>query len=515
MILKNKILSIAAALTLASSAYAGTMPVAVVSDAPTTIAQQLKEVQEWAAQNAHRALEAAKISKDYVKFGYDALGILEEIKKNLEDTIYDRWFGGETGKYARKAVEQCLPALPNFQWLLNYSASWDLGCISNILVDAILKTQAKEINQVKTDIIGWVFGDEEQNVNVKGGNRKAGQVVNTYHLYAENTPALENVGFVTNKLPTGAIGSNYGPDDNKRSKEGENAGTVNALGKAGTEAFASQRRMYFTTGRTYTKEEEQDIKQTVEQVTGDNVSVDERNKIIAEFEKKHPGIPLLPFLTGAQDTQTINGNNGDKYVLGSSYIIVPGVENGGQENIVNYSLNVLPQNDFSRKTASDLVKKTIDGIKKSREVVEKQNPSVSVSGYDPSNLTEFMQKYINTATTSLLAYQAGETAMISFENTQKGKVEEAKNAKEGEPKIDDREKIAADMLQTRAIVSQLLIMNQAIHSLHESIQGEIAISTKENKEMIIEILNKQDITNGILRDLVGELKTLNAIMSKK
>ena len=105
--------------------------------------------------------------------------------------------------------------------------------------------------------------------------------------------------------------------------------------------------------------------------------------------------------------------------------------------------------------------------------------------------------------------------MISFENTQKGKVEEAKNAKEGEPKIDDREKIAADMLQTRAIVSQLLILNQAVHSMHESLQTEVAISSKENKEILVEILNKQDITNGILRDLVGELKTLNAIMSKK
>lgn len=514
MILKNKILSIATVLTLASSAY-GMDEVGIVHDAPTTIAQQLKEVQEWAAQNAHRALEAAKISKDYVKFGYDALGILEEIKKNLEDTIYDRWFGGETGKYARKAVEQCLPALPNFQWLLNYSASWDLGCISNILVDAILNTQAKEINQAKTDVIGWVFGDEEQNVNIKGNNRRAGQVVNTYHLTAENTPALENVGFVSNKIPLGASGSNYAPDDNKRSKESENAATVGALTKAGTESFASQQRIYSTTGRTYTNEEEKDIKQTVERITKDEMPVDERNKIIADFENKHPSIPLMPFITGKQGIQTASGNNGEKYILGSSYIIVPGVENSGQDNIVNYSLNVLPENDYSRTTARDLVKKTIDGIKKSKAVVQEQNPNVKASGFDPANLTEFMQKYINTATTSLLAYQTGEVAMISFENTQKGKAEEAKNAKEGEPKIDDREKIAADMLQTRAIVSQLLIMNQAIHSLHESLQSEIAISTKENKEILVEILNKQDITNGILRDLVGELKTLNAIMSKK
>ena len=71
------------------------------------------------------------------------------------------------------------------------------------------------------------------------------------------------------------------------------------------------------------------------------------------------------------------------------------------------------------------------------------------------------------------------------------------------------------MLQTRAIVSQLLILNQAVHSMHESLQTEVAISSKENKEILVEILNKQDITNGILRDLVGELKTLNAIMSKK
>ena len=51
--------------------------------------------------------------------------------------------------------------------------------------------------------------------------------------------------------------------------------------------------------------------------------------------------------------------------------------------------------------------------------------------------------------------------------------------------------------------------------MHESLQTEVAISSKENKEILVEILNKQDITNGILRDLVGELKTLNAIMSKK
>ena len=513
--IKKTIISIAAALTLASSAYAGTMPVAVVSDAPTTIAQQLKEVQEWAAQNAHRALEAAKISKDYVKFGYDALGILEEIKKNLEDTIYDRWFGGETGKYARKAVEQCLPALPNFQWLLNYSASWDLGCISNILVDAILKTQAKEINQVKTDVVGWVFGDEEQNVNIKGSNRRAGQVVNTYYVNAEDKPYYSNMGFVSTPIFNGVESSSYAPDKNNEENRKNTAKTQNTSNANVVRSTDAQSRIDITKGLTHSKEADADLKSLKERINTEEMTAEQQSQAIHEFQKKHKDVDPLPYLVGKQNVQDSSGNNGEKYILGSSYIIVPGVENGGQENIVNYSLNVLPQNDFSRKTASDLVKKTIDGIKKSREVVEKQNPSVSVSSYDPSNLTEFMQKYINTATTSLLAYQAGETAMISFENTQKGKVEEAKNAKEGEPKIDDREKIAADMLQTRAIVSQLLILNQAVHSMNESLQTEVAISAKDNREVLVEILNKQDITNGILRDLVSEMKTLNAIMSKK
>ena len=92
MKITNKIfLSAAVALTLTSSAHANYVEASIVSDAPTTIAQQLKEIQQWAAENSHRALEAAKIGKDYVKFGYDTMGILEDIKKNLEDTIYDRW----------------------------------------------------------------------------------------------------------------------------------------------------------------------------------------------------------------------------------------------------------------------------------------------------------------------------------------------------------------------------------------------------------------------------------------
>ena len=65
MKITNKIfLSAAVALTLASSAHANYVEASIVSDAPTTIAQQLKEIQQWAAENAHMALEAAKISKD-------------------------------------------------------------------------------------------------------------------------------------------------------------------------------------------------------------------------------------------------------------------------------------------------------------------------------------------------------------------------------------------------------------------------------------------------------------------
>ena len=515
MTITNKIfLSAAVALTLASSAHA--MEVGIVHDAPTTIAQQLKEVQEWAAQNAHRALEAAKIGKDYVKFGYDTMGILEDIKKNLEDTIYDRWFGGETGKYARKAVEQCLPDLPSFEWLFNYSAHWDLGCISNILADAILKTQGKQINQAKTDVVGWVFGDEDDDVNVKGTNRKAGEVVNTYYLNADKKPHYTNLGFASMSIQNGAQPSSYDPNANLNKNEADNSLTKKISAETGpVNTAAAQSRLDNTKGVTLTPEEKKDLTTLADNLNSGGLSPQDQAAAIYEFQKKHPNIDPLPYLSSKQNVQNASGKDGDKYILGSSFIIVPSVTNEGQDNIVNYALNVLPENDASRNTARDLVKKSVDGIKKSRKIVEQQNSSASVSGYDPANLTEYMQKYINTATTSLLAYETGEAAMISFENTQKGKVEEAKNAKEGEPKIDDREKIAADMLQTRAIVSQLLILNQAVHSMHESLQTEVAISSKENKEILVEILNKQDITNGILRDLVGELKTLNAIMSKK
>lgn len=512
--IKNKIISMVVALTLASSAHATTMTIAKDMD-PEKIAHRLKEIQEWAAENAHRALEAAKIGKDYVKFGYDTMGILEEIKKNLEDTIYDRWFGGETGKYARKAVEQCLPALPSFEWLFNYSAHWDLGCISGILADAILKTQAKEINQAKTDVIGWVFGDEEQDVNIKGDDKKVRQVVSTYYINADKKPYYTNLGFPAITTHNGAQQTSYASDVNGQHNNSDNTKTKETTDKTALQTADSQNRLDLTKGVTLKKEEQEAIKNLTTEINENNLKPDEIKKLIYDFQKKYPHIDPLPYLASKQNVQNASGNNGDKYILGSSYIIIPSVTNEGQDNTVSYALNVLPENDSSRQTASDLVKKSIDGIKKSRDVVEGQNPGVKVSSYDPANLTEFMQKYINAATSSLLAYQTSEAAMISFENTQKGKVEEAKNAKEGEPKIDDREKIAADMLQTRAIVSQLLIMNQAIHTLNESLQTEVAISSKESKAILTEIMNKQDITNGILRDLVGELKTLNAIMSKK
>lgn len=516
MKITNKIfLSAAVALTLASSAHANYVEASIVSDAPTTIAQQLKEIQQWAAENSHRALEAAKIGKDYVKFGYDTMGILEDIKKNLEDTIYDRWFGGETGKYARKAVEQCLPSLPSFEWLFNYSANWDLGCISNILADAILKTQGKQINQAKTDVVGWVFGDEDDDVNVKGTNRKAGEVVNTYYLNADKKPHYTNLGFASMSIQNGAQSSTYDHTSNEKHNETDNSKTQKTNVNKDVNTAAAQTRIDNTKGVTLAPEAKKDLDAFVQDITSGQIPPQEQAKAISDLQRKYPGVDPLLYLSNKQSVITASGKDGDKYILGSSFIIVPSVTNEGQDNIVNYALNVLPENDASRNTARDLVKKSVDGIKKSRKIVEQQNSSASVSGYDPANLTEFMQKYINTATTSLLAYETGEAAMISFENTQKGKVEEAKNAKEGEPKIDDREKIAADMLQTRAIVSQLLILNQAVHSMHESLQTEVAISSKENKEILVEILNKQDITNGILRDLVGELKTLNAIMSKK
>jgi len=516
MKITNKIfLSAVAALTLASSAHANYVEASIVSDAPTTIAQQLKEIQQWAAENSHRALEAAKIGKDYVKFGYDTMGILEDIKKNLEDTIYDRWFGGETGKYARKAVEQCLPSLPSFEWLFNYSANWDLGCISNILADAILKTQGKQINQAKTDVVGWVFGDEDDDVNVKGTNRKAGEVVNTYYLNADKKPHYTNLGFASMSIQNGAQSSTYDHTSNEKHNETDNSKTQKTNVNKDVNTAAAQTRIDNTKGVTLAPEAKKDLDAFVQDITSGQIPPQEQAKAISDLQRKYPGVDPLLYLSNKQSVITASGKDGDKYILGSSFIIVPSVTNEGQDNIVNYALNVLPENDASRNTARDLVKKSVDGIKKSRKIVEQQNSSASVSGYDPANLTEYMQKYINTATTSLLAYETGEAAMISFENTQKGKVEEAKNAKEGEPKIDDREKIAADMLQTRAIVSQLLILNQAVHSMHESLQTEVAISSKENKEILVEILNKQDITNGILRDLVGELKTLNAIMSKK
>lgn len=517
MKITNKIfLSATVALTLASSAHAG-YPVTVIGNSdPGTLMQRAQEIAQWAKENAHMAMEAAKISKDYVKFGYDTMGILEDIKKNLEDTIYDRWFGGETGKYARKAVEQCLPDLPSFEWMFNYSANWDLGCISNILADAILKTQGKQINQAKTDVVGWVFGDEDDDVNVKGTNRKAGEVVNTYYLNADKKPHYTNLGFASMSIQNGAQSSTYDHTSNEKHNETDNAKTQKTnVNKVDVPTAAAQQRLDNTKGVTLAPEAKKDLTALVDNLNSGGLSPQDQASAIYEFQKKYPSIDPLPYLSSKQNVQNASGKDGDKYILGSSFIIVPSVTNEGQDNIVNYALNVLPENDASRNTARDLVKKSVDGIKKSRKIVEQQNSSASVSGYDPANLTEFMQKYINTATTSLLAYETGEAAMISFENTQKGKVEEAKNAKEGEPKIDDREKIAADMLQTRAIVSQLLILNQAVHSMHESLQTEVAISSKENKEILVEILNKQDITNGILRDLVGELKTLNAIMSKK
>lgn len=516
MKITNKIfLSAAAALTLASSAHAG-YPVTIIGNSDVgTLTQRAQEIAQWAKENAHMAMEAAKISKDYVKFGYDTMGILEDIKKNLEDTIYDRWFGGETGKYARKAVEQCLPDLPSFEWMFNYSANWDLGCISNILADAILKTQGKQINQAKTDVVGWVFGDEDDDVNVKGTNRKAGEVVNTYYLNADKKPHYTNLGFASMSIQNGAQSSTYDHTSNEKHNETDNSKTQKTNVNKDVNTAAAQTRIDNTKGVTLAPETKKDLDAFVQDITSGQIPPQEQAKAISDLQRKYPGVDPLLYLSNKQSVITASGKDGDKYILGSSFIIVPSVTNEGQDNIVNYALNVLPENDASRNTARDLVKKSVDGIKKSRKIVEQQNSSASVSGYDPANLTEYMQKYINTATTSLLAYETGEAAMISFENTQKGKVEEAKNAKEGEPKIDDREKIAADMLQTRAIVSQLLILNQAVHSMHESLQTEVAISSKENKEILVEILNKQDITNGILRDLVGELKTLNAIMSKK
>ena len=516
MTIANKIfLSTAAALTLASSAHAG-YPVTIIGNSDVgTLTQRAQEIAQWAKENAHMAMEAAKISKDYVKFGYDTMGILEDIKKNLEDTIYDRWFGGETGKYARKAVEQCLPSLPSFEWLFNYSANWDLGCISNILADAILKTQGKQINQAKTDVVGWVFGDEDDDVNVKGTNRKAGEVVNTYYLNADKKPHYTNLGFASMSIQNGAQSSTYDHTSNEKHNETDNSKTQKTNVNKDVNTAAAQTRIDNTKGVTLAPEAKKDLDAFVQDITSGQIPPQEQAKAISDLQHKYPGVDPLLYLSNKQSVITASGKDGDKYILGSSFIIVPSVTNEGQDNIVNYALNVLPENDASRNTARDLVKKSVDGIKKSRKIVEQQNSSASVSGYDPANLTEYMQKFINTATTSLLAYETGEAAMISFENTQKGKVEEAKNAKEGEPKIDDREKIAADMLQTRAIVSQLLILNQAVHSMHESLQTEVAISSKENKEILVEILNKQDITNGILRDLVGELKTLNAIMSKK
>lgn len=512
----NKIfLSAAVALTLASSAHAYGSTFIVGNSDPGTLMQRAQEIAQWAKENAHMAMEAAKISKDYVKFGYDTMGILEDIKKNLEDTIYDRWFGGETGKYARKAVEQCLPDLPSFEWMFNYSANWDLGCISNILADAILKTQGKQINQAKTDVVGWVFGDEDDDVNVKGTNRKAGEVVNTYYLNADKKPHYTNLGFASMSIQNGAQSSTYDHISNKQHNETDNSDTQETNVNKDVNTAAAQTRIDNTKGVTLAPEAKKDLDAFVQDIISGQIPPQEQAKAISDLQRKYPGVDPLLYLSNKQSVITASGKDGDKYILGSSFIIVPSVTNEGQDNIVNYALNVLPENDASRNTARDLVKKSVDGIKKSRKIVEQQNSSASVSGYDPANLTEFMQKYINTATTSLLAYETGEAAMISFENTQKGKVEEAKNAKEGEPKIDDREKIAADMLQTRAIVSQLLILNQAVHSMHESLQTEVAISSKENKEILVEILNKQDITNGILRDLVGELKTLNAIMSKK
>lgn len=516
MKIANKIfLSTAVALTLASSAHAYGSTFIVGNSDPGTLMQRAQEIAQWAKENAHMAMEAAKISKDYVKFGYDTMGILEDIKKNLEDTIYDRWFGGETGKYARKAVEQCLPDLPSFEWMFNYSANWDLGCISNILADAILKTQGKQINQAKTDVVGWVFGDEDDDVNVKGTNRKAGEVVNTYYLNADKKPHYTNLGFASMSIQNGAQSSTYDHTSNEKHNETDNSKTQKTNVNKDVNTAAAQTRIDNTKGVTLAPEAKKDLDAFVQDITSGQIPPQEQAKAISDLQRKYPGVDPLLYLSNKQSVITASGKDGDKYILGSSFIIVPSVTNEGQDNIVNYALNVLPENDASRNTARDLVKKSVDGIKKSRKIVEQQNSSASVSGYDPANLTEFMQKYINTATTSLLAYETGEAAMISFENTQKGKVEEAKNAKEGEPKIDDREKIAADMLQTRAIVSQLLILNQAIHSMHESLQTEVAISSKENKEILVEILNKQDITNGILRDLVGELKTLNAIMSKK
>lgn len=516
MTITNKILlSVAAALTLASSANAYGSTFIVGNSDPGTLMQRAQEIAQWAKENAHMAMEAAKISKDYVKFGYDTMGILEDIKKNLEDTIYDRWFGGETGKYARKAVEQCLPDLPSFEWMFNYSANWDLGCISNILADAILKTQGKQINQAKTDVVGWVFGDEDDDVNVKGTNRKAGEVVNTYYLNADKKPHYTNLGFASMSIQNGAQSSTYDHTSNEKHNETDNSKTQKTNVNKDVNTAAAQTRIDNTKGVTLAPEAKKDLDAFVQDITSGQIPPQEQAKAISDLQHKYPGVDPLLYLSNKQSVITASGKDGDKYILGSSFIIVPSVTNEGQDNIVNYALNVLPENDASRNTARDLVKKSVDGIKKSRKIVEQQNSSASVSGYDPANLTEYMQKYINTATTSLLAYETGEAAMISFENTQKGKVEEAKNAKEGEPKIDDREKIAADMLQTRAIVSQLLILNQAVHSMHESLQTEVAISSKENKEILVEILNKQDITNGILRDLVGELKTLNAIMSKK
>lgn len=516
MKIANKIfLSTAVALTLASSAHAGHSVTIIGNSDVGTLTQRAQEIAQWAKENAHMAMEAAKISKDYVKFGYDTMGILEDIKKNLEDTIYDRWFGGETGKYARKAVEQCLPDLPSFEWMFNYSANWDLGCISNILADAILKTQGKQINQAKTDVVGWVFGDEDDDVNVKGTNRKAGEVVNTYYLNADKKPHYTNLGFASMSIQNGAQSSTYDHTSNEKHNETDNSKTQKTNVNKDVNTAAAQTRIDNTKGVTLAPEAKKDLDAFVQDITSGQIPPQEQAKAISDLQRKYPGVDPLLYLSNKQSVITASGKDGDKYILGSSFIIVPSVTNEGQDNIVNYALNVLPENDASRNTARDLVKKSVDGIKKSRKIVEQQNSSASVSGYDPANLTEFMQKYINTATTSLLAYETGEAAMISFENTQKGKVEEAKNAKEGEPKIDDREKIAADMLQTRAIVSQLLILNQAVHSMHESLQTEVAISSKENKEILVEILNKQDITNGILRDLVGELKTLNAIMSKK
>jgi hypothetical protein len=453
--------------------------------------------------------DAAKVAADKAEFVFNVGLKLNEMKQNIENWLYEQIPWG-AGPKAKRIVDKCMKQLqiPDFNMLVN--AALPLECITGQVLQIAAQDMLGTTQLSFSRLIGKSLKEGEKPRGVPAAALSATKDSANTVLDMETPPTPHMAPSRLDYEP-----AQYGISSANVAQK-QNVDAINSAAKY-AETIADQARVE-TNSAAFTRPEEKFLTDKQKDKVVDILNMDDGEKkqeAIAKYEKEEK----KSFLTSALalNTEIVEKKSAKElekqHDPGTRKLyIVPTMEMGDNPNkdkgaIPLTGLEICLSNDVAyyecKKAYQENAKGLKDALKKVNEGLSTAKAPGRLGEQDFKEIANLAETNgVTTISSAILAYYQSSLAMgaLSAANTEK---EQGKEGASGQ--MTDSEKLAAQSLQTKALMTQLLLINQNLADINENLSSILlSMSAKQATSMEQLNLNVRQVQRAV--EMLGAVK---------